>query len=245
MKIITLTTDFGLSDSYVAQMKGVILSEEPNYNIVDISHQIPAQNILEGAIVLKEAAEQFPKESTHIAVVDPGVGSKRRALLIKTHNGKTFIGPDNGLLSLAAKKEDRKEVWEISIPDDSSNTFHGRDVFGKAAVGNAKLKETEQEIIEIEIPAPMIKGDEISGEIIRFDSFGNAISNIKLEKAPSKVLLKDRELELVENYDSITSEIAALIGSQGYLEISSKNTSTKESLKVGDKIVTVKRDASI
>lgn len=136
-KIITLTTDFGLQDYYVSAMKGVILQENPDVHFVDISHDIPSQDIMAGSWVLENAAMLFPKGTVHLVVVDPGVGTSRKAIALKTGD-QFFVGPDNGIFSLLVEERTYKAV-ELSNPaywrdkNNTSNTFHGRDIFAPAA----------------------------------------------------------------------------------------------------------------
>ncbi len=135
-KIMTLTTDFGLKDPYIGAMKGAILSINPSVLITDITHMISPGNVLEGALVLSEAYKFFPKGTIHVGVVDPGVGGRRLPVLIETDR-YSFIGPDNGLFSLAVRKEKVRRVVRLSsrgyFLKKVSSTFHGRDIFGPAA----------------------------------------------------------------------------------------------------------------
>ncbi len=134
--MITLTSDFGLKDPYVAEMKGVILTINPKATIIDVTHSVEKFNIGVGAFMLASAAPFFPKGTIHLAVIDPGVGTERRAILIQTKKG-FFVGPDNGVLILAAQNQDIEHIYEISNPKfmlpQVSSTFHGRDVFAPAA----------------------------------------------------------------------------------------------------------------
>ena len=134
--MITLTSDFGLKDPYVAEMKGVILTINPNATIVDITHGVEKFNIRMGAFMLASAAPYFPKGTVHLAVVDPGVGTERRAILVQTKQG-FFVGPDNGVLMLAAQNQGIEHTYELTNPKfmlpQVSSTFHGRDIFAPAA----------------------------------------------------------------------------------------------------------------
>ena len=134
--MITLTSDFGLKDPYVAEMKGVILTINPNATIIDITHDVEKFDIRMGAFMLASAAPYFPKGTVHLAVVDPGVGTERRAILVQTKQG-FFVGPDNGVLMLAAKNQGIEHIYELSNPKfmlpKVSATFHGRDIFAPAA----------------------------------------------------------------------------------------------------------------
>lgn len=186
--ILTLTTDFGLADPFVGIMKGVILNIAPSAQIVDITHQIEPQNIQQAALVLEAAHPYFPKDTVHLVVVDPGVGSKRRPIAVKNKSA-TFVGPDNGVLTPAIQPASR--IYELSnnkyfLPEISS-TFHGRDVFASAAAWIAKgtplskmgLKITDPQILQL--PQPAVKKNAITGEIIHIDRFGNCTSNLSAD----------------------------------------------------------------
>ncbi len=205
--VITITTDFGLSDGYIAAVKGVILSINSKANLVDIAHNIPPQNIEHAAFILNSAYKFFPKDTIHIVVVDPGVGTDRKALLLVTPNGK-FIGPDNGVLShvliengivLPSNKEFLEpviikaplncEVYELSNPnywlEIVSNTFHGRDIFAPTAahlslgIPPTVLGKSIDNMVCLNIPNPIIKDNRLVGHVIHVDHFGNLITNIK------------------------------------------------------------------
>ena len=157
--MITLTSDFGLKDPYVAEMKGVILTINPNATIIDITHDVEKFNIRMGAFMLASAAPYFPKGTVHLAVVDPGVGTERRAILVQTKQG-FFVGPDNGVLMLAAKNQGIEHTYELTNPKfmlpKVSSTFHGRDIFAPAAayIGYRCRKASEfgPEIADVVIP---------------------------------------------------------------------------------------------
>ncbi|KAA0002736.1 MAG: SAM-dependent chlorinase/fluorinase [Thermoplasmata archaeon] len=184
MKIITLTTDIGWE--YAAQMKGVIFSINPDVKIVDITHNISPQNILEGAFILSQVASYF-HNAIHIGVVDPGVGTERRAIIVDCEPS-FFVGPDNGLLIPAAKKMGIKGVYEITekkcMMDEISSTFHGRDIFAPIAAHLSLGKKASmmgKEISayeEIEFGKVERYKNEVRGKIIFIDSFGNIITNI-------------------------------------------------------------------
>src|SRR5574341_2016219 len=134
--LITLTTDFGYSDPFVGIMKGVIARINPNAQVIDLSHGIPPQDIMAGALVLRHSVSYFPRGAVHVAIVDPGVGGARRPLLIEC-DGSYFVGPDNGLLSLALEDKQPARIVELSNPSyhlqSASKTFHGRDIFAPVA----------------------------------------------------------------------------------------------------------------
>jgi S-adenosylmethionine hydrolase len=256
-KIITLTTDFGLKDPYVAEMKAVILSINPKTKIVDITHCIEKFNIRMGAYTLAAACPYFPKGTIHVAVIDPGVGTKRKAILIQTRNGY-FIGPDNGVLVLAAKSQGIKHIYRIENPKFMlpriSNTFHGRDIFAPAAAHLANgisPPEFGPEIPEIVTPrfAKITKTKTtLTGEVIRIDGFGNIITNLREEdcelmgtKKTVNLKLKDTglKLKLCKAYSEVKAQQPlAIIGSHNFIEISINQGNAAENFqtRVGDKV---------
>ncbi|MEK7773098.1 MAG: SAM-dependent chlorinase/fluorinase [Deltaproteobacteria bacterium] len=236
-RIITLTTDFGLKDPYQGAMKGVILGINPYVRIVDITHLISPGNILECAYVLRDACNFFPEGAIHVGVVDPGVGGKRKPILIETDR-HFFIGPDNGIFSLAADKKDIRRVIELKNREyflkETGNTFHGRDIFAPVA-GHLSLgldpEEFGEELagaLSIEVPEPEKKGDTITGTIVYIDSFGNLTTDIRKEDilkdglaVPCEVEVKGRILgPISKTYGSAgIGEPLALIGGSNFLEI--------------------------
>ncbi|MEM3442484.1 MAG: S-adenosyl-l-methionine hydroxide adenosyltransferase family protein [Candidatus Bathyarchaeia archaeon] len=255
--IITLTTDFGLKDPYAAEMKAVILGICPNAQIVDVTHEIEKFNVRMGSYVLACAAPYFPERTIHVAVVDPGVGTKRRPILIETEKN-FFVGPDNGLLSLAARAQGIRHVYEISnrrlMLSKVSGTFHGRDVFAPAAAHLARgVSPTEfgREIRGIVTPkfAEAVRnGNTVVGEVIHVDDFGNIITNLQegeLEPLNAgeiiavKVNNRRITLKLCKAYAEVKKqEPLAIIGSHGFLEISINqgNAAKKFGAKVEDKV---------
>jgi S-adenosylmethionine hydrolase len=235
-KIITLTTDFGLQDYYVSAMKGVMLQEAPDVRFVDISHNIPSQDIMAGSWVLKNAAEVFPKGTIHLVVVDPGVGTHRKPLALKI-GSQYFVGPDNGIFSLLTEQESFKAV-ELTNPsyrrDQTSSTFHGRDIFAPAAahlsngVNLDDLGESVDELQTYHWAVPIADKNGIEGWIIHIDKFGNLITNIS-SALIEKVIGQDEVRIYVGNtiLDSIEQMFAAVpedepvayIGSSGMLEV--------------------------
>jgi len=256
-KIITLTTDFGLKDPYVAEMKAVILGINPKATIVDISHQIEKFNIRMGAYVLAAAAQYFPKGTIHVAVIDPGVGTERRPIIIETNNG-CFVGPDNGVLVLAAEKQGIRHVYEITneklMRSKISCTFHGRDIFAPAAahLADGKLpKEFGPEIYNMlttEFAKIIKKRDKLIGEVIHIDDFGNIITNfgekeLKLMKVRDIVNVELKNLKMKLKVCKTYAEVApqkplAIIGSHDFLEISVNQGNAADTFKIktGDKI---------
>ena len=256
-KIATLTTDFGLKDPYAAEMKAAILSICPNAGIVDITHEIAKFNIRMGAYVLASAAPYFPKGSVHVAVVDPGVGTQRLPILIQTKQG-FFVGPDNGILVLAAEKQGITRIHELSNSRfmllKVSNTFHGRDIFAPAAahlLNGVKPEEFGPEIREAakpEFAKIKRKNGVLVGEVLHVDGFGNIITNISekevaqshIEASVSVELPTCKlKLKLCKAYgETNPREPIALIGSHGFLEISINQGNAAENfgIKPGDPI---------
>jgi len=255
--IITLTTDFGVKDPYVAEMKGVILCISPNATIVDITHDIEKFNIKMGAYILASASPYFPKGTIHVAVIDPGVGTKRRPILIQTKDNY-YIGPDNGVLILAAKQQGIKHIYELTnrnlLMPKISNTFHGRDVFAPAAAHLAKGTPPSMfgsEIYNIETPKfskVTRRNNMIIGEVLYVDDFGNIITNFKMKdvkglKAKNTVDIKLKDarlkLKLCKTYgEAGKNKPLALVGSHNFLEISINqgNAAERFGIKPGDEI---------
>ncbi len=248
-RIITLTSDFGPADGYVASMKGAILSINPQATIVDITHQVPPQDILHGAYVLSATYSFFPEGSIHLAVVDPGVGSRRKAVAVAAQ-GHYFVGPDNGVLSLALPDEcPAVELTEsrYHLPEVSA-TFHGRDIFAPVAahlsigVSLDALGPPVATLQRLPGASPSIRDDgSVEGAVIHIDGFGNAITNIRRQH-----LVTDRvEVQvgpvtlpgLSPSYDA-GEETMALWGGNGLLEIAVKNGSAAATrgLRRGDPV---------
>ena len=256
--IITLLTDFGLTDPYVAEMKGVIISICPEAVIVDISHQIRKFDIKMGAFILASATPYFPEGSIHVAVVDPGVGTERRAIII-VGKRSIYVGPDNGLMILSALKEGIEKVYSIEkaeLTRGASATFHGRDIFAKVAAYMANGLPPESfgpKIEDFIVPSfskPIVEDGKVRGEIIHIDNFGNVITNIGLNNVKAISVEEGSELEVVvegrpfrlklcSTYGDVPRGRAlTLIGSHGFLEIAVNQGSASEalSLKIGSKL---------
>jgi len=238
MKLLTFLSDFGTKNSYVSQMKAVALSIT-DANIVDISHEITPHNIREGAFVLMTSITYFPVGTVHVAVVDPGVGTSRRGIVITTRT-QILVGPDNGLLIPAARKLGDFNVYEIVNPNLMqsfiSNTFHARDVFAPVAahILNGLLFEKIgpiiKDFIDLDFENFEINEKTITGEVIYIDSFGNVITNIngsslnQILSFDKKIFLfigkKEYEIKFVKSYDFVKQgELLATIGSSNFLEI--------------------------
>ena len=251
-KIVTLLTDFGTKDAYVPQMKGVLLSLNPTLKIIDISHQVAPQNIMEGAFLLKTTYCYFPSGTIHIAVVDPGVGTSRKALLIETEK-YYFIGPDNGLLSPTLRKETIKNIIEIKNSEyflkNVSITFHGRDIFAPVAAHLAngikpqQFGPTRNSYIPLSFP-PLLKSSEtIEAQVIYTDNFGNLITNVcKADldlKKKYEISVENKKIQGLSKtyFDKNKGELVALIGSSGFLEIAVVEGSAQEKLSCTAKIL--------
>ena len=250
---VTLTTDFGWRDPYVAAMKGVLLRGCPDVRIIDLSHEIAARDVMEGALFLAAALPCFPAGTVHLAVIDPGVGTARRPIAAAAA-GQTVVCPDNGLLTLFARAHPLDEAREIVAPRpphatlvEVSATFHGRDVFAPAAARLACGEALSAlgpaldapEIVALDVPRPRRDGVAIRGEVIHVDRFGNAISNIDRatlgETAVTEVRAGGRALGgLRRTYgDANEGEPLALFGSGGWLEIAVNGGSASAQLGLG------------
>jgi S-adenosyl-L-methionine hydrolase (adenosine-forming) len=259
-RIITLLTDFGLRDGYVASMKGVILGICPQVALVDISHLSPPQDIPSAAYLLHTVYHHFPDGAIHIAVVDPGVGTKRKALALLAHE-QFFIGPDNGIFSWVLKSA---AAWKaISLENGAywrnpvSKTFHGRDIFAPVAAHIAQGIELDLfgpacEPHIAEWISPTRTTDGISGKIIHIDHFGNAITNISDKDLDPFATKEEYEVEvnpeislkIIATYGHSPSMTAvALIGSSGHLEIAVNqgNAAQMIGIQSGDTILVRRR----
>jgi S-adenosylmethionine hydrolase len=240
MSRITLLTDFGTADGYVATMKGVIAMIAPAVYIDDASHDIPHGDILSAALALRRYWRWYPAKTSHLVVVDPKVGSDRRPIAIVA-DGQFFVGPDNGVFSFVLKDAMVSEVFEIKVEDTASNTFHGRDVFAPAAARLAAGTAIEQlgtritDPITISFASPVATETSVRGEIIHIDRFGNLISNIpaKLLKRNHAARIAGNEARVVKTYgDAAGDEVVALVNSDGLVEIAVRQDSAARRLKV-------------
>lgn len=252
MPPIALITDLGNKDYFVGAMKGAILSVNPEAKIVDISHQIPKQDVQTAAFVLANAAGAFPKESIFIAVIDPGVGTERKCILLRTKNGLNFIGPDNGVFTLVSEKFGVKEVREVSNKDlmrsEISATFHGRDIM--ASVGahlssGAAASEVGPELEglkRLDLKEPELRDGEIRGQILKIDDFGNLVTNIeeelirKIGKPGSvfKIEIGDRKFKapFLKTFGEVSEgKKLCCIGSANLLEIAENKGNLAERVK--------------
>ena len=253
VSIITLLSDFGLKDPYVAEMKAVILSIHLQARIVDITHEIEKFNIRTGAFVLASATPYFPAGTIHVAVVDPGVGTKRHPIIVETKRSY-YVGPDNGLLMLAAQKEGIRHVYHVNNPQYMlprvSRTFHGRDIFAPVAAHLARGNPPSKfgpEIHDYALPEfakPHVRKGELLGEVLHIDDFGNVVSNISAEDLEKlniregcslrvKLDGKTLTLKLCSAYGEVPAETPlAIIGSCDFLELSINQGSASRAFKV-------------
>lgn len=248
-RIITLTTDFGLQDYYVSAMKGVILEQAPEVRLVDISHQIPSQDIMAGSWVLKNSAMLFPSGTVHLVVVDPGVGTSRKPVALQIED-QFFVGPDNGIFSLLTEEHDFEAV-ELTNQSywrsDPSSTFHGRDIFAPVAahlfsgVDLANFGEPLNDLQTYRWAVPIADKDGIQGWVIHIDKFGNLITNISASLIDEVIKSKTTKLyvgntildEIVDTFGSVPEgEPVAYIGSAGMLEIAINKGNAEEMLGV-------------
>jgi S-adenosyl-L-methionine hydrolase (adenosine-forming) len=250
--IITLTTDFGLRDSFVGAMKGVIFGIAPAVHIVDITHGIAAGDIRGGAFALLTAAPFFPAETIHVAVIDPGVGSPRKAIAIRTPRA-TFLGPDNGVLSWAVREEDQLEIRSVENPElflpHLSSTFHGRDLFAPAAAwlaGKRELRDLGPELADFQRtdwPNPVRVQEGWKTEVIHVDVYGNAITALPAERARAAnfvLLPRGARIPFGQFYAVVPrGSPVALIGSSGFVEIAINqgDAANELSLSAGSEVI--------
>jgi S-adenosylmethionine hydrolase len=260
--LITLTTDFGSKDPFVGIMKGVIVSINPSVKIIDITHNISPQSILEAAYTLEMSYASFPHKTIHVAVVDPGVGSARRPLIVAT-DYHYFVGPDNGVFSHVYRMAESLTVIHVTaehyfLPGRSA-TFHGRDIFAPVAAWLSKGIDIERfgdpvsdYIILQEPELIMSSNNVVEGEVVYIDRFGNLMTNIPAKKINvsgsgeprdrSKVTVRDRDVPMKRYYSEAgDKELCSLINSFGYLElfVNGGNASSDFGINVGEKVKVV------
>lgn len=230
--VVTLTTDFGLRDSYVAEMKGAILGIARDVQLVDITHDVAAHDVTEAALALEAAVPYFPPGTIHVAVVDPGVGTARRGVVLESR-GHRFVGPDNGLFTPFVT--DGARAFELRAPQyrlpDVSRTFHGRDVFGPAAGHLARGVPVEAfgppitDPVTLRWPVPSAVGGGLVGEVVHVDRFGNLVTSIPASAVSGQggsftVRVAAQWLPMVETYaDLPRGQAGALVGSRSRLEV--------------------------
>jgi S-adenosylmethionine hydrolase len=253
---IALLTDFGYRDHYVGVMKGVIATIAPNARVIDITHGIAPQSVLAGAIALQQSWRFFAKHTVFLAIVDPGVGTERKPIAVETHAGARFVGPDNGLLSLAAREAGISRIVELRASkyrlSNVSATFHGRDIFAPAAAwlstGTSikSLGPAMKQIRQLRIPSPTQRGKTIEGTVIYVDGFGNLVTNIDRATLDSfaasfravRLLVRIGEgapMEIFQAYAGApTGAPLAVLGSFGLLEIAVRDGSAASFFGLGE-----------
>jgi len=235
--IITLLTDFGTADGYVAELKGVLLSAAPDVTIVDLSHEIPPQDVEAARLAVARYWRRFPSGTVHVVVVDPGVGSDRTALAVSSED-RFLVGPDNGVLSPALLASGSRAV-SLRTPPTASATFHGRDVFAQAAAHLASGTAIDalggpclDPVIRRTPEARRASDGSVIGEIIAIDRFGNAISNLIAPRG-GQIDIRGRTMPIVRTYaDAPVGDIIALVGSTGFVEIAQRDGSAARVLEI-------------
>lgn len=252
--IVTLTTDFGTNDHFVGTMKGVILGIVPDAEIVDISHAVQPFDVLDGALTIAQAYSYFPTGTVHVVVVDPGVGTARRPIIASSEQHH-FVAPDNGVLSLIYAREERMHVRYVSqqhyFLQPICNTFHGRDVFAPVAaylakrVDGEKFGEIVTDFVRFNAPKPKpVDNRTMRGVVLKVDRFGNLITNLTPQDVPMlfqenkpafKITIGKREItDIKSTYsEGEPGEVFGILGSMGYLEISTNRGSAAQVVGVG------------
>lgn len=247
--VVTLLTDFGLRDPYVGIMKAVIVARAPQARLIDLTHEIEPQNIRQGAFALASAVGYCPNGTVHLAVVDPGVGTERAAVVVQTHRGR-YVAPDNGLLTLALRVDPPVGAWRLTreqffLPQVSA-TFHGRDVFAPVAAhlanGCAPQDMGEEmdpaSLVTFRVDPPVVSGGEARGAVLYVDRFGNLITNVRMSDVAGVVAgvrVGEATAPLVGAYQAVEpGAYLAVWGSSGYLEVSRNMGSASGSLGVGE-----------
>src|SRR5271157_5979453 len=253
-RIVTFTSDFGLSDPFVGIMHGVVLNIHPETTVVDICHAVASYNVLEGAWTIAQAYRFFPPRTVHVVVVDPGVGSTRRPLIVETDD-YIFVAPDNGVLTLVEAREPKFTVRHITAEryflQPLSRTFHGRDVFAPVAgwlskgVASAEFGPEVSDYVRLPLPAVERVGDNhLRSVVLKVDKFGNLITNISEQDAPALFEASPPAFSLLIAGLTITrvchsyaeggeEEFFAIVGSSGYLEVAARQASAAEKLAAG------------
>jgi S-adenosylmethionine hydrolase len=252
--VITLITDFGAADHFVGTIKGVILNINPDVEIVDICHQIGSYDIFDAAFTLAQSYRFFPNDTIHLVVVDPGVGTALRPILARTMNYK-FVAPDNGVLSLIYEREESVEVRHVTSDhyflNPVSNTFHARDIFAPIVGWLSKWVEVDKfgepisDFAKFSSPKPKRVNDNlIKGVALKVDKFGNIITNLTPEDVPQLFAENPPPFKIIVNQQEITrlnlaysmgkpSEVFAIVGSSGFIEICTNRGSAAKVLNAG------------
>lgn len=236
--ILTLLTDFGTRDSYVAEVKAVLLTAIPGAQLVDITHDVPPGDLRAAQYLLGRSWHRFPTHTVHLAVVDPGVGSTRRAIAA-SRQGHLFVGPDNGMLSPVL---DGARVVELAVPASASPTFHARDVFAPAAARLATggslelLGRPVSDPIMVPLPTPQRVAGEVVGSVIYVDRFGTLITNLTPDVVGGArvALLGEHSIPIRQTFGDVgPGEAVAFVGSGGTIEIAVRDGSASQILKAG------------
>lgn len=250
--IITLTTDYGSNDHLAGTLRGVILNVNPDAMVVDITHNVAPYDVLDGALAIGSAYRYFPPRTIHVVVVDPGVGTERRPLLVRADT-QYFIAPDNGVLSVVYDRETALSVYHLTEEHyflrPVSRTFHGRDIFASVAGWLSKAWQPQtmgEEVTDFKrfsLPKPKKENGAVTGVILRIDNFGNLMTNLVAGDIPEGILksgtvqmrVNDREVNrLVANFaQGEAGEPVAIIGSSGYIEIAVNKGSAARLLAAG------------
>lgn len=243
--MITLLTDFGTADYFVGAVKGAILSVNPKAVIADITHEIPPQDIEAGAFTLLACYQTFPAGTIHVAVVDPGVGSERRPIVVSA-NEQFFVGPDNGIFSYICDRESSHRTFHVTAEQyfrpSPSSTFHGRDIFAPVAAALSKGVKPERLGREIDDEVRLESIDRVT-RIIHIDRFGNCITNITRDqlKPGAGLVINGKTIQNFRKFygEETGKKPFAIWGSAGFLEISVNGGSAAKKLRVkrGNKVV--------
>lgn len=225
MSVITLLTDFGTADGYVAELKGVLVSNAPTAVLIDLSHDLPTQDVAFARLTVARYWRRFPAGTVHLVVVDPGVGTSREAIAVESE-GRFLVGPDNGVLSPALFSLTARIV-SVPVPISASPTFHGRDVFAPVAAALAQgtpldaLGEVFHSPVRLRTPQPRRDADgSLHGEVLTIDRFGNAMTNLVVREPGGVVVAGARTVRLVHTYgEAALGELVALVGSSGFVEL--------------------------
>ena len=251
-RLITLTTDFGIHDHFVGTMKGVITNINPAAQIIDISNSVNSFDVLDGALAISHAFSYFPAETVHMVIVDPGVGTSRRPILVTTDR-HILLAPDNGVLSLVYDKTERLSVRHITAEhyflQPISNTFHGRDIFAAVAgwlskgVEVAKFGEEITDFVRFAAPKPKaVSATQLRGVVLKSDKFGNLVTNFTVAEVPQlfedptpafKMIINGKEItRIVTAYaQGEVGEIFGIVGSMGFVEISMHRAASNRTLQ--------------
>ena len=260
--LITLTTDFGYIDPFAGIMKGVIARINPDARVIDITHGVPPQTVIAGALVLRHSIDYFPPGTIHVVVVDPGVGSSRRPLLVRCENF-SLIGPDNGVLSFTLETHKPVSVVELSNREyqlhPTSRTFHGRDIFAPAAAhlsggaDPASFGAPVMDFVRLNWPGVTRTGESMAGRVVYIDGFGNLFTTIRADDLAGyhdheiTVLIRDTTIHGISpTYASAQAPgLVALINSWGLLEIAAPNGSAAQQsgARIGDDVQIRSRSA--